>query len=271
MFAKFAAIAVTAALCTGCIRSATLVKVKADGSGTVEQTMLVNLGMMKGMFSGLGGGQAQQTPGTVNEADLKRAAERMGEGVTFVSATPMKADDGFEGSKAIFAFTDISKLRIDQDPNLSGSTTGGISTPPKNSNPVTFAMAKGTDGASTLTVTLNDPPKSGEAKPDGAPQGGPDMDNPQMLEMMKGMFKGFKIGIDIEVAGKILKTNADYVSGSRVTLLEMDMEALVQDEAKLKQIQKVLGPDASVSQLKPYLKDVKGLKVNDPVVTIAFR
>jgi hypothetical protein len=97
------------------------------------------------------------------------------------------------------------------------------------------------------------------------------MDNPQMLDMMKSMFKGFKIGIDIEVAGKILKTNADHVAGSRVTLLEMDLEALMQDEAKLKQVQKALGPTASVSELKPYLKDVKGLKVNDPVVTIAFR
>jgi hypothetical protein len=268
MFAKVAALALAATLCTGCIRSTTLIKVKADGSGTVEQTMLMNVGMVKGMFGGLGG-QPTETPGTVNEADLQRAAQRMGEGVTFVSAAPLKSEDGFEGSKAIFAFTDITKLRVDQDPNLSGSTTGGISTPPKNSNPVTFAFAKGTDGASTLTVTLNDKPKT-DAAPNASP-GGPDMDNPQMLDMMKSMFKGFKIGIDVEVAGKILKTNADHVAGSRVTLLEMDMEALLQDEAKLKQVQKALGPTASVSELKPYLKDVKGLKVNDPVVTIAFR
>jgi hypothetical protein len=79
------------------------------------------------------------------------------------------------------------------------------------------------------------------------------MDNLQMLDMMKPMFKGFKIGIDIEVAGKILKTNADHVAGSRVTLLEMDMEALLQDETKLKQVQ-ALGPNASVSE-PPYLKD----------------
>jgi hypothetical protein len=268
MFAKVAALALAATLCTGCIRSATLIKVKADGSGSVEQTMLMNLGMVKGMFGGLGT-QPAQAPGAVNEADMQRAAQRMGEGVTFVSATPIKADDGFEGSKAVFAFTDISKLRVDQDPNLSGSTTGGISTPPKNSNPVTFAFSKGADGAATLTVTLNDPPKTG-GTPNATP-GGPDMDNPQMLDMMKSMFKGFRIGIDVEVAGKILKTNADHVAGSRVTLLEMDMAALLEDEAKLKQVQKALGPNASVAELKPYLKDVKGLKVNDPVVTIAFR
>ncbi len=269
MFAKVAAVAVAATLCTGCIRSATLIKVQADGSGTVEQTMLVNLGMMKGMLGGLGG-QTTEKSGGMNEADMRRTAARMGEGVTFVSATPIKAEDGFEGAKAIYAFTDVSKLRVDQDPNLSGSSTGGLSTPPKSGNPVTFAFAKGGDGASTLTISLNDKPQGDATKAD-SPQGGPDMDNPQMLDMMKSMFKGFRIGIDVEVAGKILKTNADHVTGSRVTLLEMDMEALLQDEAKLKEVQKRLGPGASVSELKPFLKDVKGLKINDPVVTIAFR
>ena len=267
MSAKLAAVALAAALCTGCLRSTTVISVKADGSGTVEQTMLVNMGFVKGMFNGLGGGQATQTPGTVNEADLQRSAQRMGEGVTFVSATPMKTDDGFEGSKATFAFTDVTKLRVDQDPNLSGSTTGGFSTPPKNENPVTFGFTKGTDGVSTLTVTLNE--KKGAGAP--TPQGGPDMDNPQMLDMMRSMFKGFRVGIDVVVAGKIVKTNADHVAGSRVTLLEMDMEKLLADEAKLKEVQKALGPGASVSELRPYLKDVQGLKVNDPVVTISFR
>ena len=268
MFAKVATVALVATLCTGCIRSATVINVKADGSGTVEQTMLVNLGLMKGMLGGLGG-QSTPAPGALNEADLKRTATRMGEGVTYVSAEPLKSADGFEGTKALYAFTDVTKLRVDQDPNLSGATTGGISTPPKNSNPVTFAFAVA-GGVNTLTVSLEDEPKpAGDGKT--APTGGPDMDNPQMTEMMKSMFKGFKVSIDVVVAGAIVKTNADHVAGSRVTLLEMDMEALLQDEAKLKELQKVLGPGASVSELKPYLKDVKGLKINDPVVTIAFK
>ena len=268
MFAKVASAAFVAVLCTGCIRSATVINVKADGSGTVEQTMLMNLGLMKGMLGGMAGPQAQ-TPGGVNEADLKRSAARMGEGVTFVSAEPLKSDDGFEGTKALYAFTDVTKLRVDQDPNLSGATTGGVSTPPKDSNPVTFQFAQA-DGVSTLTVSLKDKPKA-EGGPTPAPPGGPDMDNPQMLEMMRSMFKGFKVSIDGAVAGTILKTNADHVAGSRVTLLEMDMEKLMQDEAQLKKVQKMLGPTASVSELKPYLKDVKGLKVNDPVVTISFQ
>jgi hypothetical protein len=256
------------AVLSGCIRSHTLVKVKPDGSGTVEQTLLVNLAYMKGMFGGLGGNTSTPGPGAATEADMKRAAARMGEGVTFVSAVPLKEADGFEGSKATFAFTDIRKVRVDQDPNLAGSSTGGFSTPPKEGSPVTFDFAQA-GGTSTLTVTLHDKPKSGSTPP--ASTGGPDMTNPQMLETMKSMFKGFRVGIDIDVAGTLVKTNADHVSGSRVTLLEMDVEKLLQDEKKLAQVQKMLGPDASVSELKPYLKDVNGLKVNDPVVTIQFR
>lgn len=270
MFAKVATAVLVATLCTGCIRSATVINVKADGSGTVEQTMLVNLALMKGMLGGMG--PAQPAGGAApSEADMKRTATRMGEGVTFVSAQPVK-DEGFEGTKALYAFTDITKLRVDQDPNLNGAATGGISTPPKNDNPVTFQFVKGSDGVSTLTVSLKDKPAkaAGGANP-AAPAGGPDFDNPQMLDMMRSMFKGFKVSIDLNVAGAIVKTNADYVSGSRITLLEMDMEQLLKDEAKLRAAQKALGPDASISELKPYLKDVQGLKMNDPVVTVAFK
>lgn len=266
---RLAAAAVLIVLsCTGCIRSATIIKVKADGSGTVEQTVLMNTSFMKGMLGGFGAPQQGQPQGLGGPSpdDMKQAASQMGEGVTFVSSSPVKDPDGFEGSKAIFAFTDIRKIRVDQDPNLRASSTGGLATPPKSDSPVTFDFVTAGE-SSTLTVTMKDKPKSGAAPPPG----GPDMASPQMLEMMKTMFRGFKVGIDVEVAGKILKTNADHVAGSRVTLLEMEMETLLQDEAKLAQVQKMLGPDASVSELKPYLKDVKGLKVNDPVVTIQFR
>jgi hypothetical protein len=92
-----------------------------------------------------------------------------------------------------------------------------------------------------------------------------------MMQMVKTMFQGFKIAIDLEVDGKIVKTNADYVNGSRVTLLELDMAGLFEDEAKLKALQSKIGPGASISEIKPYLKDVKGVKINHPSLTIEYR
>ena len=46
------------------------------------------------------------------------------------------------------------------------------------------------------------------------------MTDPTVINMVKTMFDGFKIGIDLEVVGSIVKTNAEYVNGSRLTLLE---------------------------------------------------
>ena len=74
---------------TGCINSATVIKVKPDGSGTVEQTTLVNTGAMKAMMPGMT--QPGQSTNPINEADLKRVAARMGKGVRLVSAEPAKA------------------------------------------------------------------------------------------------------------------------------------------------------------------------------------
>ena len=99
----------------------------------------------------------------------------------------------------------------------------------------------------------------------------PDLTNPMIMNMIKTMFDGFKINIDLEVVGSIVKTNAEYVTGPRLTLLEMDMAALLADEAKLKALQGKIGPGASFSEVKPYLKDIKGIKIDGPSITVQFK
>jgi hypothetical protein len=113
----------------GCINSATLIKVKPDGSGPVEQTTLVNTGAMKAMMPGMA--QPGQSDNPINEADLKRTAERMGKGVRLLSAEPAKAGS-FECVKSIFAFDVIIQVDVSHDPGMSGSKSGAFSaqTPP---------------------------------------------------------------------------------------------------------------------------------------------
>ncbi len=267
---RLAPVAVAALLTTGCISSTTLIKVQPDGSGTVEQTMMANLQAMKMMMSSLGGEQtSSSSSGMASEADLKRAAERMGKGVRVVSTEPVKAG-GFEGAKAIFAFDDINELRIDQDP---GAGSGMMPSTEQKTSPVRFAMTRQPGGSSVLTVTIDEPSVSPTAAGEDAggmmPPGG--LADPQMLQMIKSMFEGFRVSIDLEVAGTLLKTNADHVAGPRVTLLEMDLGALFEDEAALKAMEGKIGPGASIAEMRPYLKGLKGLKFNDPVVTIEFR
>ncbi len=252
---------------TGCINSTTLIKVKPDGSGTVEQITLLNAAALKSMMPGME--KTGQAPNVVNKADLERTAARMGKGVRLLSAEPTKGANGFEGVKAIFEFDDINQVQVSQDLNMSGSSDGRMSSEPTQDDPVKFKLTR-TGGTSVLTIAFTDKPGGG-AKPSQDAGDMPDLTNPMMMNMIKTMFKGFTINIDLEVVGSIVKTNAEYVSGPRITLLEMDMEALLADEAKFKALQGKLGPDASLSELKPYLKDIKGIKVDGPTISVEFK
>jgi hypothetical protein len=247
---------------SGCINSATLVNVKPDGSGTIEQTLLVNPQALKLLGGGDPQAQTKSPGGVLNDAEFKRTAERMG--VRPVSLTPMK-DGGMEGAKAIFAFDDISKVRVDQDPQVGGSRS------PSSNNPIKFAMTRQGD-ASVLTITVDEKIASDAAQKSagGANMTMPTLDS-AMLGMIKQMFQGMRIAIDLQVDGTIVKTNADYVNGSRITLLELDVATLLADESKLQALQGKLGPGMSISDVRPLLKDIKGVKVNHPSLTIEFR
>jgi hypothetical protein len=254
---------------TACLDSTTLVKLKPDGSGTVEQTTLMNTAALKGL---MGGASGQMNGPMMNKADLERTAKSMGEGVRLVSSEPIKADGGFEGVKAIFAFDDINKIQVSQGPSMSGGTGAARSSEPSAEDPVRFKLTR---GASTSTLTINFVDRPGAGKTDNVPNPSPnempDLSNPMIMNMMKTMFQGFKINIGLEVVGSIVKTNAEYVSGPRLTLLELDVAAILADEAKFKALQGKLGPDASLSEVKPYLKDIKGIKIDGPSITVEFR
>jgi len=131
-----------AVVLTGCINSTTLIKLRPNGSGTVEQTTLVNLAALKSMLPP--GSSQTSGPGAVNEADLKRTAEKMGKGVRLLSSTPVK-ENGFEGVKAIFEFDDINQVQISQDPAMGGSS--GPDAPPStpDNDPVRFKLTRNGD------------------------------------------------------------------------------------------------------------------------------
>jgi hypothetical protein len=258
----------TSVVLTGCINSTTLIKLNADGSGTVEQTTLMNTAALKAMP----GGSSQTPSATIDRAELEKTAARMGKGVRLVSADPIKGANGFEGSKAIFAFDDINQIQVSQGPSgMGGGPDPRMATEPSGDDPVRFKLTR-SGGTSMLTISIVDKPAGGTIDASGgAGSDMPDLTNPMIMNMLKSMFAGFKINVDLEVAGAIVKTNADYVTGSRVTILEMEMEALLADEAKLRALQSKLGPGASLSSVKPYLKDIKGIKIDGPTISVEFR
>lgn len=267
---RFLSVVIAAAVTTGCLSSQTLIRVQADGSGTLEQTLLVNPQSARMMLGGVAAGAEQAAPPGMSDADLQQLASRLGRGVRLVSSTPLR-QGALEGTKAVFAFDDINALQLDQNaalPGGAGAMGGG------SASPVTFQLTRQPGGPALLTVAMtedDETPGTGQPADEDAGVEPGMFSDPNLLQMMKMMFAGFRMGIDLEVGGTILRTNADHVAGSRVTLLEVDFDALMADDAVFRDLQSRMGPDMSIANVRPFLKNLRGLKINDPVVTIEFR
>ncbi len=266
MRTKILVIASAAALCAGCFRSTTLITLRQDGSGTIEQEVGMTAqaaAMARGFRDSADEKGAKKGADLFTEADARKAGEQMG--VRFVSMEPIKSAQ-LEGYRAKYSFDDITKLtfgRKDASAASSGSPDPGAGLPPFG-----FSFQKGADGA---VLTVNMPPMDssklgmgalGEAagKPGAKPD---DAQAKQAMAMARMMMQGMFLDVTLAVDGRIRKTNAPYTSGSRVTLLQLDFDKMLQDATALDRMN-------SAKDLKS-LQNIPGLKVpTDQKLTVEF-
>jgi|GEM_PF-1195057 len=267
---------------TGCLTSTTLITVDGAGRGTIEQTLLTSPKAPPLTLPGLGNG----TGAPPSDTDFKAMAAALGPGVRFVSQRPAQAG-GFTGSIATFAFDDIRTVRLRPDPNA-----------PPESAPLAFTLVPQGDGR-LLTVTMDEtkaampaaapaasapaattaaatPPPlfgtpSAPAMPPDAPAFGPNLADPNVVQMVKGMVEGFRVSVALQVQGTITGTSAAQVNGSRVTLIEVDAATLIANPETPKRLQGALRPGISLTELRPQLKGLKGIVLEGPSVTVAFK
>ena len=237
----------------GCFQGQRTFKVNADGSGTIVDT--VKLGeQAKAMIQGFE--QMDQAPAAEKAAKKKakheEAAAALGEGVTFVSATPTK--DG--GETTTYAFTDITKVRALPMPNPDASTKS-------KGEPMVFRMAKNAAGNSVLTIVQS--PKKPDATPTARPEKKKPEDVAQEIQMMKTMLAGLKVKSVVEVNGRLVKTSSPNVAGNAVTLIALDFDAL--DAAALQKMAEAGDEEPTPAMMR----GVKGITASDDEVTIEFK
>jgi len=250
---------------TGCLQVEKVIKLQADGSGTIEETVILTKSALAGiqqMTAGFGGGKGGdgKAPDLFGDAKLKDAASKMGEGVTFVSAQKIDNEQG-QGFTAIYAFTDINKVKLDQNPGDALPDTGKVKASAGKKEPITFHFTKGSPAELSLAMPAPDfKPKKAAA------DGMEDM----VMQMMKQMFKDMRISLAIEVAGTISETNAEYRDGSRVTLMDVDFNKILADPEKFKALAKA-NPQ-SLQAAKTLIKGLDGVKIEtSPEVKIKFQ
>lgn len=272
---KRGAVAAAAALVlalTGCIDTNVKVSVKPDGSGTVEKTIVVSKALvefMKGM--GSGGDSAAVEASLVDEKSLKAQAAGMGSGVAYQSAVKVSTDKG-NGYKATYAFKDVTKLKINQNPtndiNLPsmGASGGSSSNTPQEF--ITFGFAKGSPAV--LTVVLPKPSKETEAKAKTAKQQTNTAEAAQMMEAFKPLYENLRIAVSVEVQGRIVETNAAHVKGAVVTFVDVDFGKVLSDDAMFRKLSN--NQQSSVAETMELLKSFPGVVFESaPTVRVKFQ
>ena len=250
----------------GCIDTNTKIAVKPDGSGTIERTIVLSKHFAEFMASmGNKDSPAKIESGILNEKGLKDEVSRMGSGVTFVSAQQITTDKG-NGYKVVYAFKDINKLKLSQNPAAglsapSGGSTSAGTTPAEN---FIFTFVPG----SPATLTITAPKPTPAAKPATPAASGPDAD--KMMAQLKPMYADMHIVLTIVVQGQITDTNAAYVDGSTVTLVDMDFAKILADDATFKKLSS--SQTQSITEVQKMVKAIPGVKIdNQDKVKISFK
>jgi hypothetical protein len=238
-------------LLTACFQGQRVIKVGADGSGTVVDTLVLGQ-QLKAMM-------AAKATGPEAVAEEKRkyeaTAAAMGPGVTFVSEETRP--DGFV---ATYAFKEIGQIQVEAAPGPGGDKDSG-----QASKPLRFRLTR--HGAKSVLTVVQPQPEP--AAPGGElPEGMRNLAS-GMWTMMRGMLKGLRVQTRVDVDGVVTRTTSRYRQGSSVTLLELDFDQITATDANFEKFTRA-GDDPSTMDARK-LQGVKGVKVNpEPEVVIEF-
>jgi hypothetical protein len=242
----------------------TIISVKRDGSGTIEQTVLMQsdiLQMMKSMSEETEASEFE----LLDKDELRENAGNMGSGVRFVSAEPMTTE-GFEGYKAVYSFDDINTLRINQNP-------GEIVPAPEDEGAeddqikeiITFTFTEGEPSMVTIKFPLNEGEALSQEKDE---QQGPTPDEGQM-ELMKQLYQNMHLSMKMRFEGTIQETNASYRNGSELTLFEMDFGKIFSNEKAIDTL--INSKPETIQAMKSMVEETAGITAEmNETVTVRY-
>jgi hypothetical protein len=250
--------------------TSTKITVKTDGSGTIEKTIVLSSHLAEFAQSmGMKMDRGSLEQGMLNEEGLKAEAAQMGTGVAFVSAQKITTAKG-NGYRALYSFTDVTKLKINRNPvgdvtipsGDSGGAGGSSGDQANAPEYLTFAFAKGTPAVLTITEPKVQRQTTGTASTQAV--------DASQLASLKPLYSDLRIALSIEVQGKISETNAAYVSGSTVTLMDMDFGVILADDAMVKKLSSM--QTQSIAEVEALVKSMPGVKLDtQESVRIAFK
>ena len=262
---------VLTAVLSGCLQVNTKVNLNKDGSGTIEETFVMKnevINMMK-EFAVMFDSTKTEKFEMFNEEELRSKASNFGEGVKYVSGEKSTIN-GYEGYKVVYSFNDINKVKLSPSPDDKIPFGDDLNKDKEKAvdDYLKFNFTKG--NPSTLVVNFPKPQMEEEVKLDSAYTPIEDSTfTDEMQQKFVEMFDGMKIALHFNFEDAIDETDASFVDGSDVTLMQVDFSEILKHKDVLKKLQN--SEPKTMEEFREAVGDLEGIKIEfKEQVTIKF-
>lgn len=209
------------------------------------------------------------------EETIRSAAENMGAGVRYDNHEMIDTPE-HTGYMATYVFDDVSTVNVSQNPMSKVPDMPGMTSSEGEDGDELVAFRFTPGNPATLVIRppqdLND---DGDEEP-ASDEGVSETDEQDIeegeegMEQMKEFLRDMRMLLQVRVEGGITSTNATYVEGSTVTMMDINFNTLLDDPERFKELEKAenAGPEA----MKALLKSIPGLRVEtEEEVSVSFR
>ncbi len=266
-FKSFVLILTAAFLFTGCLEVNTTIHLNKDGSGTLEESVLMSSQVVQ-MISAFAGsfdstGTDTSKFSLFKEDELIADTAKYGSGVKYVSGKEVK-ENGKEGYNVVYSFSDITNLKINQNPNSKIDMEGVEFEEDTVHEFLHFNFTPGEPALLSIELPSMDKEETAAGDSSQVQEDSLEANTEGMDEFLK-LMKGMRIALTLDVNGNITQTNASYVNGSSVTLFDLSFNELLDNPEKLKMF-KQENPK-NLEEIKKIMENLPGVKIelNNPV------
>lgn len=256
-------------LLVGCLQVETTINVKKDGSGTINEKVLMSktfVNMIKEFAQAFQDSASAEEFSLFKEDEIKADAKDYGEEVKYVSHE-LISDDNWEGFEVVYSFNDIAKIKIQPDPGSKVEMGDEEAEATADEEYYFFKFKKG--DVSELIIDRPDIKFDSDSnevsETDTSEQSDEEMEE-EFLKMMEGM----KINIALQVEGEIISTNASYVDDSEITLMQMDFGEMMKDKESFKEFKDK--EPKNIEEMKEFLEKFPGMKIEvEKPISVKFK
>ncbi|QTN34111.1 hypothetical protein HZ994_17905 [Akkermansiaceae bacterium] len=243
-----------------CFQSETTITLNKDGSGTIVEETLLGAQMMAMMTQFAQPGQPDPVAEMFKEEKARKKLATMGEGVEYVK-TEMIDKDGRKGARIHYKFADINKISVSPGDAVDDMQEGDGEAPAEAGKDKDSAKFQYADGKLKIIVP---PADFDELNMDDA-EGG----DPQQMAMMKPMLAEMRVSMKLVIADGIAETNASYVDGNAITLMDVQVGKMLDHGDAIKKIAETAKTDMAAA--KAEFAKLDGIKMetkDDVTVTL---